>query len=105
MAAVPVKVARSVASLGVLLYAGVGIASMINGGAFLDYDYLFPPPVEAQIPDWLLGNAADGHHWGQHFGIMLIELGVLLTVAATMVTIFYGFAGRTVEDARREARR
>lgn len=105
MAAVPVKVARSVASLGVLLYAGVGIASMINGGAFLDYDYLFPPHVEAQIPDWLLGNAADGHHWGQHFGIMLIELGVLLTVAATMVTIFYGFAGRTVEDARREARR
>jgi hypothetical protein len=30
---------------------------------------------------------------------------VLLTVAATMVTIFYGFAGRSVDDAQREAKR
>ena len=104
MAAVPPKVARSVASLGVLLYAGVGIVCMINGGVFLDYGYLFPSQVEQHIPGWLLGDPDHAHHWGQHFGIMLIELGVLLTVAATMVTIFYGFAGRTVEDARREAR-
>lgn len=105
MAAIPPKVARSVAALGVLLYAGVGIACMINGGGFLDYDHLFPPQVEQHIPGWLLGDTGHAHHWGQHFGIMLIEFGVLLTVAATMVTIFYGFAGRTVEDARREAGR
>lgn len=103
MEAVPPRLARGAASLGVLLYGGVGIACMVNGGAFLDYDYLFPPGVEKQIPGWLLGGEA--HHWGQHFGIMLIELGVLLTVAATMVTIFYGFAGRTVEAARDEAQR
>lgn len=104
MAAVPPKVARGVASLGVLLFAGVGIVCMINGGSFLDYDHLFPAQVEAKIPGWLLGDPDRVHHWGQHFGIMLIELGVLLTVTATMVTIFYGFAGRTVDDARREAR-
>ncbi|MDP3491831.1 MAG: DUF4040 domain-containing protein [Hyphomonadaceae bacterium] len=104
VSAVPPRVARSVASLGVLVYAGVGVACMINGGAFLDYDYLFPPEVEKQIPGWLLGDSEHAHHWGQHFGIMLIELGVLLTVAATMVTIFYGFAGRTIDDARREAK-
>ena len=49
------------------------------------------------IPPGLLGDAHGAHHWGQHFGIFLIELGVLLTVAATMVTIFYGFAGRAVD--------
>jgi len=50
--------------------------------------------VEAQIPGWILPSD-HAHHWGQHFGIMLIELGVLLTVSATMVAIFYGFAGRS----------
>lgn len=103
MAAVPPKVARSIASLGVLLYAGVGVVCLTNGGGFLDYDHLFPPSVEKQIPGWLLGEGA--HHWGQHFGIVAIELGVLLTVSAVMVTIFYGFAGRTVDVAREEARR
>jgi multicomponent Na+:H+ antiporter subunit B len=104
MAAVSPRLVRSIASLGVLFYAGVGIACMLNGGAFLDYDYLFPPAVEKQIPGWLLGDSDHAHHWGQHFGILLIELGVLLTVAATMITIFYGFAGRTVETIRQEGR-
>jgi multicomponent Na+:H+ antiporter subunit B len=94
MAAVPPRLARSLASLGVLLYAGVGLVCILNGGTFLDYDYLLPPQIEAQIPAWLLGDPHGAHHWGQHFGIMLIELGVLLTVSATMLTIFYGFAGR-----------
>ena len=31
---------------------------------------------------------------GQHVGILLIELGVGITVAAVMVMIFYVFAGR-----------
>lgn len=105
MKAIPPRVARSVASLGVLVYAATGVVCMINGGAFLDYDYLFPPAVEAQIPGWLLGDNGHAPHWGQHAGILLIEIGVLLTVTATMVTVFYGFAGRTVDDARREARR
>jgi multicomponent Na+:H+ antiporter subunit B len=105
MAAVPPRFARSVAALGVLLYAGVGLACIVNGGGFLDYDRLFPPEVEKLIPGWLLGDPDHAHHWGQHFGIMLIELGVLLTVAATMVTIFYGFAGRTADAARAEERR
>jgi multicomponent Na+:H+ antiporter subunit B len=100
MAAVKPGFARGVAALGVLLYAGVGIASIANGGGFLDYDRLFPPSIEAQIPDWILPSD-HAHHWGQHFGIMLIELGVLFTVSATMVTIFYGFAGRS-NDAPKE---
>jgi uncharacterized membrane protein len=34
----------------------------------------------------------------------LIEIGVLLTVSATMVTMFYGFAGRTIETIAAERR-
>jgi multicomponent Na+:H+ antiporter subunit B len=98
MIAVRPGLARGVAATGVLLYAGVGIVCIVNGGDFLDYDYLFPPDIETRIPPWLLGDPDHPHHWGQHFGIFLVELGVLFTVAATMVTLFYGFAGRPVAE-------
>lgn len=97
MRAIPVRFARAVASLGVLLYAGIGLICIANGGGFLDYDRLFSTRIEAMIPPGLLGDPNAAHHWGQHFGIFFVELGVLLTVAATMVTLFYGFAGRMVD--------
>ena len=65
---------------GVLLYGGVGIAAIFAGGNFLDYDVL----------------AHDPHH-GQHLGILLVELGVGITVAAVMMTIYTTFAGRDEE--------
>ncbi len=80
---VPAIFSRSIASLGVLIYAGVGVWSMINGGDYLDYDYLVDEPP--------------GGHWGQHLGIILIEVGVLFAVAGSMVSIFYAFAGRVAE--------
>jgi multicomponent Na+:H+ antiporter subunit B len=93
MRAITPGLARGVAALGVLGYAGVGVLNVVNGGVFLDYDHLFSAGVAAQLPD------PEHHHWGQHFGIMAIEAGVLLTVAATMITVFYGFAGRSVDAA------
>ena len=68
---------RALVALGVLIYAGVGIACMFGGGAFLNYSVL----------------AADAVH-GQELGIGLIEFGVGVTVASVMITIFYCFAGR-----------
>lgn len=65
------------AALGVLLYAGTGLASLALGGDFLDYDVL----------------AHDPHH-GQHYGILLVELGVGFTVTSVMVVIFASFADR-----------
>ena len=65
-------------SLGVLIYAGVGLVGLFLGGNFLDYGVL---------------DRHDPAH-GQHLGILLVELGVGITVAAVMVTIFYAFAGR-----------
>ena len=59
---------------GVLLFGGVGVASMALGGNFLDYDVL----------------AHDAQH-GQHRGIFLVELGIGITVAAVMATLFFLF--------------
>ncbi len=66
---------------------------------------LFTPQIEAVIPPGLLGDPDKPHHWGQYFGILAIELGVLMTVSATMITIFYGFAGRTIDAIAAEQRR
>jgi multicomponent Na+:H+ antiporter subunit B len=66
------------AASGVLLYGAVGTASLVLGGNFLDYDVLHP----------------EGGHYGQHLGILWVELGVGITVAAVMIVIFASFAGR-----------
>jgi len=77
----PPRVLEILVAAGVLLYGGVGIAAILEGGNFLDYDVL----------------AHDPHH-GQHLGILLVELGVGITVAAVMATIFFQFAGRGRTD-------
>lgn len=68
--------------IGVLLYAGTGVATMLLGGNFLSYDLIDPEST---------------HHAGQHYGILIVELGVGIAVAATMMMIFYHFAGREPE--------
>ncbi len=68
-------VVRSLAAFGLLLYAGVGLAGILSGGEFLNYSVLAIDPVS-----------------GQHLGILLIEAGVGITVASTMVILFYAFA-------------
>ncbi len=73
----PAGALRLLISGGLLLYIGVGYATLVLGGNFLDYDVLAHEPAH-----------------GQHLGIFLVELGVGVTVAATMVTVFFGFAGR-----------
>lgn len=80
---IPAKLLLKIAPLGVLLYAGVGVYSLLNGYAFLDYSAIDP------------ANPAHG----QHLGILLVELGVGLTVFAVMVLIFYAFAGRRRADS------
>ena len=73
----PPPIIETLVALGILLYAGVGVAAMLRGGNFLDYGVLLH----------------DQAH-GQHLGIMLIELGVGITVASVMILIFFSFAGR-----------
>lgn len=70
---------RLLVALGVLIYGGVGVATLLLGGNFLDYGLLANDPVS-----------------GQHLGILLVELGVGITVTASMILLFYSFAGRGV---------
>ncbi|MBO6520824.1 MAG: Na(+)/H(+) antiporter subunit B [Rhodospirillales bacterium] len=79
--ALPSWLTRLVLAAGVLLYAGVGVASLMLGGNFLDYDVLAHNPLH-----------------GQHYGIILVEFGVGLTVFAGIITIFCAFAGRAAAD-------
>lgn len=68
---------RFLMSFGVLLYAGTGVVSLLLGGNYLDYSVL-----------------ADDSRDGQHWGIFAVELGVGLTVAAVMVSLFYCFSSK-----------
>jgi len=77
MGVVPIGVVRMIAAGGVLLYALVGVAALLAGGNYLDYGVLGATPVA-----------------GQHLGILLIELGVGMTVAAVVISFFYGFTNR-----------
>lgn len=75
--AAPAWATRAMLACGLLLYGGVGVVAMMLGGDFLDYSMLRPNPVA-----------------GQHLGILLIELGVGITVAGAIITIFLIFDGR-----------
>lgn len=68
---------RILAASGVVIYAGVGMESVLLGGNYLDYTLL-----------------ASNQIAGQHLGILLVELGVGITVAAAMLILFFAFAGR-----------
>lgn len=80
-AALPGGVVIRLIAAGVLIYGGVGVASMLMGGEYLNYSVL----------------AHDAVH-GQHLGIIVIEFGVGTTVAAAMVGIFLAFAQRSREE-------
>ena len=74
----PPGVLRGCSAAGVLIYLGTGVANMLLGGDFLDYGSFVP----------------DDRPTGEHYGILAVELGVGLTVASTLLLIFYLFAGR-----------
>ncbi|MDP5110128.1 MAG: Na(+)/H(+) antiporter subunit B [Rickettsiaceae bacterium] len=57
--------------LGVLVYAGTGLLSLIMGAEFLNYSALLKNDIA-----------------GQHLGIFMIELGVGLTVSSIMCLIY-----------------
>lgn len=65
---------------GVLIYAITGIVCMLLGGNYLDYNSL-----------------SSNHITGQHIGIVVIELGVGITVAATMMLIHLIFSNHNAQ--------
>lgn len=73
----PVRVLRGLSALGVLIYGGTGVISLFRDADYLDYNVLASTPVG-----------------GQHLGIFLIELGVAITVASTLLMLCFVFAAR-----------
>ena len=74
----PPWMVHKIAALGVLIYAGTGVYSLLTGYTFLDYSAIDPhAPVH-----------------GQHLGILIVEVGVGVTVTGVMVAIYYAFASR-----------
>lgn len=74
---VPEGLVEAMMALGVLVYAGIGVAGLALGGNFLDYFVLDRDPVHGQLR-----------------GIFWVEAGVAITVSGVMLKLFYLFAGR-----------
>lgn len=75
---IPPKIIDSCMALGALLYACVGLVSMLRGGTFLDYGIL-------------TNGTASGN---EALGMSLVEYGVGLTVCSVMVTIYIQISER-----------
>jgi multicomponent Na+:H+ antiporter subunit B len=63
---------------GIVIFAGIGVAPMFFGEIMLDYSVL---PLAAEAA------------YRRSMGILLIEVGVTLAVAGSMLAIFYALSG------------
>lgn len=75
--AVPDWFVHRLVALGVLVYSGTGVISMMLGVNFLDYNVLGSTAIK-----------------GQHWGILAVEAGVGITVFSVMLSVYYAFAAR-----------
>jgi len=66
--------------IGILIYAGIGLVPLLLGAEFLNYGELPIPGMEASAR--------------RHWGILGIEVGVTMAVAATAVSIYYSLRER-----------
>jgi len=73
----PQRLVEVMIPLGVLIFAGTGVASLMLGYNYLDYT----------------GFGSDFLH-AHEWGILLVEIGVFVTVSGTMTAMFYAFAER-----------
>ena len=103
----PPKLIEKLIALGLLIYAGTGVVTMLagkaNDAAHGAADHGAHEEQGRAMANFLDYGALD-HHFlpgilphGQHLGIFLIEFGVGITVTSVMTMIFYCFAGRHAE--------
>ncbi len=76
--------AKPLAILGVAIYFGTGLLSILLGGNFLDYSFL---PIPGMDTEWL-----------RYTGILIIEVGIGLAVMATFIMIYDNMARGEEED-------
>lgn len=64
--------------LGLLIFAGAGVAGLLLGYNYLEYTGFSRTPA-----------------YGHEYGILIVEFGVLVTVSGTIIALFYAFAERS----------
>ncbi|TPV92956.1 MAG: Na(+)/H(+) antiporter subunit B [Myxococcales bacterium FL481] len=79
---IPAPITDALMAIGVLLYAGTGLANLLAGGRFLDYSQINPH------------NPGDG----EAMGMTLVEYGVGITVCSVMITLFTQITERSDPD-------
>lgn len=70
----PPKLAPILGAVGLLIYAGAGVATLLGGGTYLDYAYLPIPGVSGASLRYL--------------GILIVEIGIALAVFGILLSIF-----------------
>jgi len=73
------KITIAICALGALIFAGTGLVTLLYGGDFMDYHYLPFPGLEA----------ADL----RYYGILLIELGIVMAVMTGLIAIYDDLLG------------
>lgn len=73
----PQALVEKMIPIGVLIFAGTGVAGLLMGKNYLDYSAFGDTPAHAH-----------------ELGIFLVEAGVLVTVSGTMTALFYAFVER-----------
>ena len=76
----PPKLAPILGAIGLLIYAGTGLAALLWGGMYLDYAYLPIPGVSGASL--------------RYFGILIVEIGIALAVFGILFSIFHYLAER-----------
>lgn len=73
------KITIAICALGALIFAATGLVAILYGGDFMDYHYLPFPGLEA----------ADL----RYYGILLIELGIVMAVMTGLIAIYDDLLG------------
>jgi len=74
---------RFFAALGGLVFGATGVLALVSGKNFLDYHALAEDPIRAQ-----------------HLGVLLVEVGVGITVAAVIILVFMSFTRQMAENGK-----
>lgn len=75
--AVPPKVVHAMGPLGVIIFAAGGLPALFFNQNYLNYSVLGPTTYK-----------------GQHYGVIWVEVGVIMAVAGAMLSIFYALVER-----------
>jgi multicomponent Na+:H+ antiporter subunit B len=72
--------------LGVAIYAGIGVLCILFGGKMLQYDVFAEPFFHGDVQH------------ANHYGVFGVEMGVALTVTASMIILFFEISRTDADD-------